>query len=85
MESKQKIFGNNGSIDEQVNFQEKIQKIGLNLVCCCTCNAVFFHRTGAEFVDTLICPFCKAESDPSDFSDCYYSGMYEHRMELNNQ
>lgn len=82
--NEKKVFGNNGTIDEQIEFQESIQSIGLNLVSCSSCDGVFFHKN-TPLTNTLICPFCKTESDPCDCSDFYYEGMWEQTEELNKE
>ncbi len=44
------INGNNGTFAEQVKFQEEIQRVGINLVSCCSCGCIFMHRIGVRVV-----------------------------------
>lgn len=74
-------LGNNGTIIEQIAFQEEMQAHGLNLVTCGKCDSVFLHRTN-KYVEDAICPFCKTTFDTSDLEDMFYSGMPEETAEL---
>lgn len=72
--SEEDELGNNGTYDEQVQFQAEINGIGLNLISCCHCDAIFFHKLNAYKV---ICPSCKQVNATSDCCDFFYEGMPE--------
>ena len=57
------------ALKKQAEFQLRIQEIGVNLVCCCSCETIFFHTSEQEI---LTCYECGASDNASSFSDLYY-------------
>ena len=62
---------------DQIALQERIQKIGINLLTCGNCGSVLFHESKKEIVQC----FCGTHAD-CDCPDYYYSGM-ENNEEFN--
>ena len=64
----------------QIDLQEKIQKIGINLLTCGNCGTVLLHETKNENVECL----CGSTLDSHDCSDYWYSGI-ENNLEFNEE
>ena len=60
-------------IEKQIEFQHKIQSVGINLVNCGSCGSVLFHECNDE--ENIICPFCYEEMSKSDCPDFFYEGL----------
>lgn len=53
--------------DTQLDLQrEVVDKAKINIVSCCSCEAVFLHRITDS---ALTCPQCETTSDPCNFAD----------------
>lgn len=46
--------------------QEVVDKSGINIVSCCSCESVFLHRVADNVVT---CPHCSTTADPCNFTD----------------
>lgn len=55
---------------DQIELQERIQKIGINLVTCGSCGTVLLHELKKETVECL----CGLSLDSHDCPDIWYSG-----------
>jgi hypothetical protein len=62
---------------QQIDLQEKIQKVGFNIVECGNCGTVLLHEVGKEKIKC----FCSIMA-LSDCPDLYYSGI-ENNEEFN--
>ena len=60
-------------IVKQIEFQNKIQSLGINLVNCGNCGSIFFHECDDN--DTVKCPFCYTKMAKSDCPDYFYEGL----------
>lgn len=58
--------------EQQIRFQERIQKVGVNLITCCNCETVLFHESGEEVIQC----FC-GEISPFDCEDMWYEGAQD--------
>ena len=63
----------------QIELQERIQKIGFNIVTCGNCGEILLHETKDE---TINC-FCGQTMALSDCTDYWYNGM-ENNKEFND-
>lgn len=54
--------------DEQIILQKQIQKSGINVVCCNSCDTVFYYKSKDDIVT---CPDCGQTGEPCDFSDLW--------------
>ena len=58
---------------DQINLIEVIQqKSNINIVTCCSCDAIILHELHLEEIE---CPYCGIKSEPCDFPDYLYSGI----------
>ena len=60
-------------IAKQIEFQNKIQSLGINLVSCGSCGSIFFHECNEE--ENVECPFCYTDMAKSDCLDYFYDGL----------
>lgn len=60
------------ALQQQIEYQEEIQKIGLNLIVCNNCENVLFHKKDEDYIK---CPDCETYVNPNDCCDVYYTGM----------
>ena len=72
-------FPNRDLLAKQTELQDQMQANGLNLVECPNCGGWLIHTTDNQ---DIVCPYCGHESEPSDFSDCFYKG-FEQSAEFN--
>ena len=73
MKSKRNI------ILHQIELQERIQKIGINLLTCGNCGGVLLHESKNETVECL----CGSEIAEWNCTDYWYNGM-ENNKEFND-
>lgn len=71
-------------IEKQIEFQSKIQSLGINLVSCGSCGSIFFHECNEE--ENVECPFCDTDMAKSDCPDYFYEGLeLSGEFDFNNQ
>ena len=71
-------------ITKQIEFQNKIQSLGINLVSCGSCGSIFFHECNEE--ENVECPFCYTDMAKSDCPDYFYDGLeLSGEFDFNNQ
>ena len=71
-------------ITKQIEFQNKIQSLGINLVSCGSCGSIFFHECNEE--ENVECPFCYTDMAKSDCPDYFYNGLeLSGEFDFNNQ
>ena len=62
-------------IQKQIELQDEIiEKAGINMVTCGMCGTTMLHRLNEE---ELECPDCGFKSEPCDFPDIYFRGMFD--------
>ena len=70
-------------IVQQIEFQNKIQRLGFNLVNCGNCGGIFFHKCDDN--DNIKCPYCYIEMAKSDCPDYFFEGLeLSGEFEFNN-
>jgi hypothetical protein len=63
----------------QIELQEKMQKLGLNIVSCPNCGEILIHESGDETIDC----FCMSKIDLCNCPDVWYRGL-ENNVEFSD-